>query len=66
MDISGTKLRPELSERGAGVRAQSLSSPGECRRLRPVLVSVNAKIGRNQQVERRVLSPIGSQLFDLE
>src|SRR6516225_9297829 len=66
MDISGAELRPELSERGAGVRARSLFSPHECLRLRPVLVFVNAKIGRHQQVKRRVLRPIGSQLFDLE
>jgi hypothetical protein len=31
-----------------------------------VLAFLNAKIGRDQQVDRRVLGPVGSQLFDLE
>src|ERR1700757_575868 len=66
MDISGIESRPELSEHRPRIRTRFSPLPRECRRRRRVLVSFNANIGRDQQVQRRMLCPVGRHLFDLK
>src|SRR5215469_15563626 len=66
MDISGTEPGPQRRQHRANIRTRSLPPPRRHRWQLCPLIFADAEKGREQQVQRGMLRPVGCQLFDFE
>jgi hypothetical protein len=65
MNVSSAKPRSERTEKRSGFGSRFPRSTDR-RRRQPLLgASADSEIGPDQQVQRRMLGPIGRQFFDL-